>query len=189
MTPGAQVPVVSILDRDRPRPSEGCLAPSCLVHRPYQRVQPSWARTAPASPPWSTSSVASSPLTAESYGWTVPRRASRARERRPRGRPSGPPGAGAASGGTVAENVFLGDELAGRGGVLRRSRMRDRTVEVLTRLGVSIPPDLRVASLAVAQRQMVEIARALMGEARVVILDEPTAALARRGDSPLHGPP
>ena len=79
---------------------------------------------------------------------------------------------------TVAENVFLGDELAGRGGVLRRSQMRDRTVEVLTRLGVSIPPDLRVASLTVAQRQMVEIARALVGEARVVILDEPTAALS-----------
>jgi rhamnose transport system ATP-binding protein len=79
---------------------------------------------------------------------------------------------------TVVENVFLGEEIAGRGGVLRWGKMRDRTVELLARLGVSIPPDVRIASLTVAQRQMVEIARSLVGDTRVVILDEPTAALS-----------
>jgi rhamnose transport system ATP-binding protein len=79
---------------------------------------------------------------------------------------------------TVVENVFLGEELAGRGGVLRRREMRERTAEVLGRLGVVIAPDARVSSLTVAQRQMVEIARSLVSEARVVILDEPTAALS-----------
>ena len=79
---------------------------------------------------------------------------------------------------TVVENVFLGDEIAGRGGVLRRGEMRDRTVEVLRRLGVTLSTDARIAALPVAQRQMVEIARALVGEARIVVLDEPTAALS-----------
>jgi ABC-type sugar transport system ATPase subunit len=79
---------------------------------------------------------------------------------------------------TVVENVFLGGELARWGGVLRWREMRERTTEVLARLGVAIPPDARVTSLTVAQRQMVEIARSLVGDARVVILDEPTAALS-----------
>jgi rhamnose transport system ATP-binding protein len=79
---------------------------------------------------------------------------------------------------TVVENVFLGEELAGRGGILRWREMRERTAETLGRLGVRLPPDARVASLTVAQRQMVEIARSLVSDARVVILDEPTAALS-----------
>ncbi len=79
---------------------------------------------------------------------------------------------------TVVENVYLGAEIAGRAGLLQRGRMRDATVAILERLGTAIRPEARVSSLSVAQRQMIEIARALIGEARIIILDEPTAALS-----------
>jgi ribose transport system ATP-binding protein len=80
---------------------------------------------------------------------------------------------------TVAENVFLGREPR-RGGLLdRRTRSRD-TRELMRRLDVEIDPGARVADLGVAQRQMVEILKALaVGSFRVLIMDEPTAALSR----------
>ncbi len=83
---------------------------------------------------------------------------------------------------TVTENVFLGAELTGRLGTLDWRAMRARTEAILAELGSPIDADRRVSSLTVAQRQMVEIARALVGEARVVILDEPTAALDARSE-------
>jgi ribose transport system ATP-binding protein/rhamnose transport system ATP-binding protein len=75
----------------------------------------------------------------------------------------------------VTANVFLGRE---EGGVwLRHSAMRRRAQTVLDNLGVHIDADAPVGSLSVAEQQMVEIARALVTEARVLILDEPTATL------------
>ena len=76
---------------------------------------------------------------------------------------------------TVAENVFLGRE----GGRLwlRRSEMRQRTQVILDGLGVSLDAGARVRPLSVAQQQMVEVARALVTDARVLILDEPSATL------------
>lgn len=79
---------------------------------------------------------------------------------------------------TVVENVFLGSEIARKGGTLDWRAMRDQAVATLARLGVAIPPGRRLSTLTVAQRQMVEIARSLVGQARVVILDEPSAALS-----------
>ena len=77
---------------------------------------------------------------------------------------------------TVAENLFLGRERR-RGPFLHRTAMRSSTAEHLAQLGCAVHPDLRVDRLSIADRQMVQIARALLIPHRVVIFDEPTAVL------------
>ncbi len=80
---------------------------------------------------------------------------------------------------TVAENICLG-RAPTRFGLLNQPRMvRDATV-YLSRLGADIDPNELVASLSLAQQQLVEIARALSLNARVLIMDEPTSALTER---------
>lgn len=78
---------------------------------------------------------------------------------------------------TVAENVFLGRELR-RAGRLDRRGMRDQARDALARLGSDIDPDTPVERLSVAQSQLVEIARALVFDTKIIALDEPSAVLA-----------
>ncbi|PQZ94719.1 hypothetical protein CQ018_05060 [Arthrobacter sp. MYb227] len=78
----------------------------------------------------------------------------------------------------ITENIFLGQELKNRFGLLDWRTMRRMARTALDELGVDTPVDARVAGLSTAVQQMVEIARASVGEARVVVLDEPTAALS-----------
>jgi ABC-type sugar transport system ATPase subunit len=84
---------------------------------------------------------------------------------------------------TVAENLCLTrDDTYVRGWWRQESRQRRHAVDAIARLGLDfgIDPDAVVGSLSIAQQQLVEIVRALSGDARLFILDEPTAALGRR---------
>jgi ribose transport system ATP-binding protein len=81
---------------------------------------------------------------------------------------------------TVAENVFLGREPKRRLGIVDSRQLEEQAKQVLHRLGVDIDPHIRLARLSVAQAQMVEIAKALSLNARLVIMDEPSATLGGR---------
>jgi ABC-type uncharacterized transport system ATPase subunit len=78
---------------------------------------------------------------------------------------------------TVAENVELGHEKTGPFGWLDRGRARRDVAEVSRRYGLEVPPDALVADLPVGVQQRVEIVKALIRDAKVLILDEPTAVL------------
>ncbi|MGA2722643.1 MAG: sugar ABC transporter ATP-binding protein [Bryobacteraceae bacterium] len=80
---------------------------------------------------------------------------------------------------SAAENIFLGRHPAG-GGWVRWREIYDRARELLNGLGHSIDPRRLVADLSLAERQLVEIARALAFRARLIIMDEPTAPLAEQ---------
>jgi ABC-type sugar transport system, ATPase component len=78
---------------------------------------------------------------------------------------------------TVAENIFLGREKVGRGLVLKNRDMNREAREILNRLNIDLDPDTTVGDLAVSKQQMVEIAKALSADAKILIMDEPTSAL------------
>ena len=80
---------------------------------------------------------------------------------------------------TVEQNVFLGHEVK-RGWWLNHGRMRTITQELLDRLETPLDPRAKVSEISVPEKQMVEIAKALSRDARVLIMDEPTAALTTR---------
>ncbi|GLS17549.1 ribose import ATP-binding protein RbsA 1 [Labrys miyagiensis] len=81
---------------------------------------------------------------------------------------------------SVAENVFMGHMPKGAGGLVDWGAVHSRTRELLKRLDSDIDPAEPLKALGVAQKHLVEIARALSHEARIVIMDEPTAALSAR---------
>ncbi len=78
---------------------------------------------------------------------------------------------------TVAENIFLGEEVT-RGGIRDTTYMNKRAQEVLNELGIDVDPRMTVAKLSVGMSQMIEIAKAVAKNARILVLDEPTASLS-----------
>ncbi|MFI5845230.1 sugar ABC transporter ATP-binding protein [Catenuloplanes sp. NPDC051500] len=88
---------------------------------------------------------------------------------------------------TVAQNVFIGREPRTLGLFVDERTLNLRTAELLDRLGLPLEPTALVGGLTVARQQMVEIAKALSREARVLIMDEPTAALNDAEVEVLHG--
>lgn len=77
----------------------------------------------------------------------------------------------------VWESIFFGAELTYTGGILRRARERERAARLLERLGANVGVDAYCGDLTAAGQQWVEIARAVSLDPRILILDEPTAAL------------
>ena len=81
---------------------------------------------------------------------------------------------------SVAENIFIGHAPRSRFGLIDWAKMYDRARELLKRAGAEIDPRMRLRDLSIASRHLVAIARALSVDARVVIMDEPTAALSHK---------
>ncbi|MBQ8296281.1 MAG: sugar ABC transporter ATP-binding protein [Ruminococcus sp.] len=80
---------------------------------------------------------------------------------------------------TVEENLFMGKEITKGFGICDRKAMRKKAQEVMDKMGVNIPINAVMSDLSVGQQQMVEICKALMVDAKVLIMDEPTAALTQ----------
>lgn len=78
---------------------------------------------------------------------------------------------------SVSANMFLGQEFEKRFGFLNRQKIKRKSGEILKDLGLHISPAALVKSLSMAEQQMVEVAKALSFEAKVLIMDEPTSAL------------
>lgn len=78
---------------------------------------------------------------------------------------------------TVTENVFLSRELLRKDRSLHKNQMRQEILRTNQRLGYKVDPDKRVGDLSLSEQQCVEIMRALLSDPKILILDEPTAAL------------
>jgi rhamnose transport system ATP-binding protein len=81
---------------------------------------------------------------------------------------------------SVAENIFLGHAPRGRFGLIDTRAMMQRATEILASIGAEIAPSDKLKDLGIASKHLVAIARALSIDARVVIMDEPTAALSHK---------
>lgn len=87
---------------------------------------------------------------------------------------------------SVAQNIYIGREPM-RGPFINDSALNRRAQDLFDRIGIDLDPAQKVSELTVAKQQMVEIAKALSFEARLLILDEPTAALNDAEVETLHG--
>lgn len=81
---------------------------------------------------------------------------------------------------TVADNIFLGKELVSKRFFCNDSQMVEQARGVLEHFNIAIDPSAKIGELSIAQQQMVEIARAMSGSVKLLILDEPTGTLTNR---------
>lgn len=81
---------------------------------------------------------------------------------------------------TVLENLFIGKEPTNKFGLIQTKKMKEQANQIFQDLGIAIDLNTEVRELSVGQQQMIEIAKSLMTHAKVIIMDEPTAALTER---------
>ncbi|MDF2945603.1 MAG: Ribose transport system, ATP-binding protein RbsA [Bacillales bacterium] len=84
---------------------------------------------------------------------------------------------------TVLENLFLGKEIKNSLGVINKKKMEEKAKTALKTLNVNFPLDMLAGELSVGKQQMIEIAKALLVDAKLIIMDEPTAALTEQETS------
>ncbi len=85
---------------------------------------------------------------------------------------------------SITENLFLGNEIS-RFGVIDWYQAHQRAADLLARVGLDVAPQTRVGNLGIGQQQLVEIAKALAKDVRLLILDEPTASLNEKDSDTL----
>jgi ribose transport system ATP-binding protein len=88
---------------------------------------------------------------------------------------------------SVTENIFLGREITNSWGILDRKAMKVRTQQLLDKLKLNISPDTLIYDLKVGQQQIIEIAKALLADCSVLIMDEPTSAISESEIEVLFG--
>ncbi|MGF6906528.1 sugar ABC transporter ATP-binding protein [Fusobacterium sp. PH5-44] len=81
---------------------------------------------------------------------------------------------------TVYENLFLGEEIVGKFGLLNKREMIKRTEEILEKMQLDVDPKMEVRLLETSRKQLIEIAKALLFDAKLIIMDEPTTALTNK---------
>ncbi|MCY9762012.1 sugar ABC transporter ATP-binding protein [Paenibacillus alvei] len=81
---------------------------------------------------------------------------------------------------TVVDNLFIGKEMSSSWGLLKSKEMKTLAKEQFKRLSVDIPLNMEAGQCSVGQQQMIEIAKALLTDTKVIIMDEPTSALTER---------
>ncbi|MEJ0034154.1 MAG: ATP-binding cassette domain-containing protein [Bacteroidota bacterium] len=79
---------------------------------------------------------------------------------------------------TITENIFLGREITNSFGFLDHHRMKQQANTLLKRLHLDVSPDAKISSLKIGQQQVVEVAKSLLLDAKVIIMDEPTSAIS-----------
>ncbi|GAB3525598.1 sugar ABC transporter ATP-binding protein [Emticicia fontis] len=86
----------------------------------------------------------------------------------------------------IVENLFLGQEIRNSWGLLDTPKMTQITKELLAKLQLTISPNTLVENLKVGEQQLIEIAKALLADAQVILMDEPTSALSDKEIENLH---
>lgn len=81
---------------------------------------------------------------------------------------------------TVTENIFMGREEKNKFGFVDRKKMRESAKESLIRFGSTIDPDSKMRTLSISEQQVIEIIKALDNNARIIVMDEPSASLSLR---------
>lgn len=88
---------------------------------------------------------------------------------------------------TVAENIFMGREPLKRSGFIDHAKMIEVSQNILNELGVGISPTAYLRELSIAQKQIIEIARCISKNARIIVMDEPTSSITENEVSMLFG--